>query len=98
MEHDDRTLLEERVKREIRRKMRALRNALPDAARAARNQKIVDNVIAHPWFEAATSVATFWPIVEKGEVDLRAIDEAARQQGKRIYYPFMDPTPTGYRT
>jgi 5-formyltetrahydrofolate cyclo-ligase len=98
IEQDDRALLEARVKREIRRKMRALRTALPSAARAARNEKIVKNVIAHPWFESATGVATFWPIVEKGEVDLRALDEVARQRGKSIYYPFMEPTESGYRT
>src|SRR5690606_29143601 len=32
------------------------------------------------------------------EVAILPIDAAARAQGRRVYYPFMDPKPGGYTT
>lgn len=91
----------ERAKRQIRRRMRGLRSALPDSAIEQRSRAIVDRVLLLPEFQQATSVALFWPIVENREVDLRALDAEARRVNKSVYYPFMhalgDVVKTGFR-
>jgi 5-formyltetrahydrofolate cyclo-ligase len=87
-----------RAKRQIRERMRALRRAIPAEALAERNRRVCERVLASDWFEAARSVALFWPIVSRNETDLRAIDERARASGKRIFYPFMDDQGDALRT
>jgi 5-formyltetrahydrofolate cyclo-ligase len=78
--------------------MRALRQALPPAAVAARSARIVERVASLTPYEEAKSIALFWPIDRRNEVDLRPLDVAARAAGKRVYYPFMDRTESGYST
>jgi len=85
-----------RAKRAIRARMRALRQAMPVAARAARSERICDHVLSSPEYAAARSIALFAP--QALEVDVTRLDEAARAQQKRVYYPFMDPTDTGFTT
>jgi 5-formyltetrahydrofolate cyclo-ligase len=90
-----------RAKRQIRQRMSALRRALPAEALAERSRALVERVAAMPLFEAARSVALFWPMTSKNEVDLRELDARARRSGKRIYYPFMtdagETLHTGFR-
>jgi 5-formyltetrahydrofolate cyclo-ligase len=90
--------LAKRAKVELRKKMRALRGALPSSAIALRSQRIAERLLAMPEFAAARGVALFWPIEKRNEVDLRAVDEKGRALGKTLFYPFMDPTDDGYRT
>jgi 5-formyltetrahydrofolate cyclo-ligase len=78
--------------------MRALRGALPKAALAARSGAVCARVAALPLFERAGSIALFWQIAERGEVDLRELDAIARGMQKRIYYPFMQPSGDVIRT
>lgn len=78
--------------------MRALREALPAAALAARSAKIVERVLALPEWQAAKSVALYAAMPGKGEVDPSALDADARRRALRVYYPFMDPIDAGYRT
>lgn len=73
----------------MRAKLRALRTALPPIAAAARNARIIERLAAHPKLQQARAVALFWPIVERGEVDLRPLDAQLRRAGVRIYYPSM---------
>ena len=75
------TQLAEAAKQELRRRMRALRAAHPAAALDA--------------FMQARSVALFFPMVERKEVDLRELDAEARRQGKRVYYPFLEARGDG---
>lgn len=58
----------------------------------------MDQLLAQPWLSQAKSVALFWPLLDRGEVDLRSLDHSLRKSGARIYYPFLDPTATGFRT
>jgi 5-formyltetrahydrofolate cyclo-ligase len=97
-ESDELRALRERAKRQIRTRMRALRAALPKAALAARSRAVCARVASLPLFERAGSVALFWQIAERGEVDLRELDAALRQTKKRIYYPFMQPSGDVIRT
>jgi 5-formyltetrahydrofolate cyclo-ligase len=95
---DPRTTLARHARRELRRRMRALRQALPARAAAERSQRIAARLLELPELQAARGVALFWPIEERREVDLRPIDASLRASGARIHYPFMDETPDGFRT
>jgi 5-formyltetrahydrofolate cyclo-ligase len=81
--------LAQAAKLELRKRMRALRAAHPAAALRLRNQGIVKQALALPRFATAASVAFFFPMAERQEVDLRELDAEARRQGKRVYYPFL---------
>ncbi len=71
--------------------MRALRNAHPTEALRVRSRALLTRAVALPAFAAARSVALFFPIEDRKEVDLRELDAEARRQGKRVYYPFLQP-------
>jgi 5-formyltetrahydrofolate cyclo-ligase len=84
-------LLRRRVKAELRKRMRGLRASAPASACAERSTKIVAALEALEPLCAATAVALFWPIVEKHEVDLRALDARLRERGVKTAYPSIDP-------
>jgi len=79
-----------RAKAQLRTRMRALRGAHPKTARTERSERVVERVLALPEFARARAVALFASLVEGGEVDLRSLDRAARNAGKRVYYPTVD--------
>ena len=83
--------LADAAKQELRKRLRALRLAHPAEALAARSRAIVARVGELPSFAAARSVALFFPLLERKEVDLRGLDAEARRLGKRVYYPFLEP-------
>lgn len=87
-----------RVKRALRQRMAQLRQALPEGARQERSRRVVERVGGHSAFAAAQGVALFAPMLERGELDVRGLDARARAAGKRVYYPFMDRTESGFRT
>ncbi len=82
--------LAEAAKQELRKRMRAVRAAHPAEALAQRSRSVVERVLALPAFQAASGVALFFPLTARKEVDLRELDRAARELGKRVYYPFME--------
>jgi 5-formyltetrahydrofolate cyclo-ligase len=84
-------MLKERVKAELRKRMRGLRNALPAPACAERSARIVERLTALEPIARAPSIALFWPIQERHEVDLRALDAGLRARGARVAYPAVDP-------
>jgi 5-formyltetrahydrofolate cyclo-ligase len=49
----------------------------------------VERLSALPEVQSAVSVALFWPMEIRGEIDLRLLDEQLRHLGKRVFYPFM---------
>jgi 5-formyltetrahydrofolate cyclo-ligase len=83
--------LAEAAKKELRKRMRAVRSAHPADALASRSAALVARAAALEAFQQARSVALFYPIEERKEVDLRELDRAARAAGKRVYYPFLEP-------
>ena len=83
--------LRHRVKGELRKRMRGLRKTLPASACAERSSRIVERLSALPLVVQARSVALFWPIEERHEVDLRALDARLRERGARVAYPAVDP-------
>ncbi|MFO7178646.1 MAG: 5-formyltetrahydrofolate cyclo-ligase [Pseudomonadota bacterium] len=88
--------LKARARRQLRARMRALRAAVPQRARAERSARIVGRIGELEEYQRASGVALFWPL--EHEVDLRALDERARTDGKRVYYPVMDPAGDVFRT
>jgi 5-formyltetrahydrofolate cyclo-ligase len=84
-------MLRGRVKIELRKRMRALRKALPAAACALRSSRIAARVAELEPVARAGSVCLFWPIVDRHEVDLRPLDATLRARGARVAYPGIDP-------
>ncbi|MGD0525014.1 MAG: 5-formyltetrahydrofolate cyclo-ligase [Polyangiaceae bacterium] len=87
----DEDLLRRRVKAELRKRMRGLRKALPVSACAERSGRIIAQLTALEAIARARTVALFWPIEERHEVDLRAFDARLRARGVRVAYPGLDP-------
>jgi 5-formyltetrahydrofolate cyclo-ligase len=80
-----------RVKAELRKRLRGVRATMPLDACARRSAEIVRRLEAHDLVRAARSVALFWPIVERHEVDLRPLDASLRARGAKVAYPSIDP-------
>ena len=80
-----------RAKAVLRQRARGLRNSIPADAIADRSARIAAHIEALPEVARAGSVALFWPIEGRNEVDLRALDARLREQEKRVAYPSIDP-------
>jgi 5-formyltetrahydrofolate cyclo-ligase len=80
--------LRHEAKRQLRRRIDAIRRAVPNEARALRSRKIAGHVIAHPVFDRARVLTTYVPM--RGEVDPTEIVEAARRADKAIALPRLD--------
>ena len=84
-------MLRVRVKSELRKRMRALRKALPPAACALRSARIAQRVSELEPVASARRVCLFWPIDDRHEVDLRPLDATLRAGGASVAYPGVDP-------
>jgi 5-formyltetrahydrofolate cyclo-ligase len=81
----------------LRKRARALRNSIPRASVLDRSARIAARLEALPAVASASSIALFWPIEGRNEVDLTALDARLRAAGKRVAYPSIDPD-TGVMT
>ena len=88
----------EAAKRALRKKLKALRKAHPEPARAARSAAIVQALKSHSLWQQAKGVGLFAPLMERGEVDLRPLLQLALAETKSVYFPFMDPSDEGFST
>ena len=79
-----------KVKAELRKRLRGVRKTTPLEACEVRSAALVARLETHPAMVNARTVALFWPIVSKHEVDLRALDTSLRARGVRIAYPTID--------
>jgi 5-formyltetrahydrofolate cyclo-ligase len=89
-DHEVEFSLRRQAKAALRKRARALRSTIPEAARQARSAQIVERVEASAPFERARTVALFCPMVDRGEVDVRPLDALARAMGKEVAYPFLE--------
>jgi 5-formyltetrahydrofolate cyclo-ligase len=87
-----------RAKRQIRARMRAVRQAYPEQVVLAKSALLVQRLLDLPVVQDARSVALFVAMRERREVDLQTLAEQLLTQNKQLYYPFMDPTERGFRT
>ena len=76
-----------RAKRELRKRMRALRTAHPPRVVAQRSAAITAAVLAMPAWTAARTVALFMAMPD--EVQTSALVAAARASGKRVALPVV---------
>jgi 5-formyltetrahydrofolate cyclo-ligase len=91
MADDDELELRWRAKAVLRKRARALRGTMPAAGLAQRCERIVETLRGLDAVRSAASVALFWPIEGRNEVDLRPLDPILRADGKRVAYPSIDP-------
>ena len=78
------------VKSELRRRLQAARLGLSSPDRALRSRRVCEKLATLRWLSEARGVALFWPLLGRGEVDIRPLDLTLRDAGKRVYYPFVD--------
>lgn len=90
--------LKYRAKKQLRLRMRGLRAAYPASALAQASERIVERVLQLPRFSDAQGIGLFWPMLERREVDVRPLAQAALAANKRVYFPFLEPTASGFRT
>jgi 5-formyltetrahydrofolate cyclo-ligase len=87
-----------RAKKQLRTRMRGLRAAHPEAVLALASQRIVEQVLALPRFQQASSVGLFWPMAERREVDVRPLADSVLIANKRLYFPFLAAKEGGFST
>ncbi len=87
LDFDEHTLehLGNQVKSEIRKRMSAVRQALPSEVRKNRSAEIAQRLIQLPHFANAHTIAAFIPL--RGELDPNPIVEAARASNKKVTLP-----------
>lgn len=83
--------LRRRAKAALRKRARAVRSSMPRSAIQERSARIAARVEALPVVQSASTIALFWPIEDRNEVDLTALDVRLRAANKRIAYPAIDP-------
>ncbi len=83
-------LLRRRAKIVLRKRFRALRATFPASAIAERSARVVAAIEGLAVVLAARTVASFWPIDGRNEVDLRALDASLRARGALVAYPAVD--------
>lgn len=76
-----------RAKALMRKRFRSHRRGLTSAAAARRSARIVERLLTVEVVADAASVASFWPMLARKEVDLRAAHDAWREAGKTVVYP-----------
>lgn len=76
-----------RVKAELRTRMRSVRKALGEEARAEKSAAIDDRVAALSAWSEARTVMLFVPL--RTEVDVRRLEARARRESKRVAAPRM---------
>ncbi|MCL2725553.1 MAG: 5-formyltetrahydrofolate cyclo-ligase [Polyangiaceae bacterium] len=79
------------VKAELRKRMRGLRKTVPVSACETRSAAILSRLLSLDVFANPKSVALFWPILVRHEVDLRRLDTSLRARGIRVAYPAIVP-------
>lgn len=76
------------TKKELRKQILQLRNALSEETRIEKSKIITNHIINHPKFQSADSILLFASY--KSEVDTTAIMEHALAIGKPLYFPKIE--------
>jgi 5-formyltetrahydrofolate cyclo-ligase len=84
-------LIRVKVKAELRKRLRGVRKTTPIEACQERSRAIVERLSGLDVVAKAKTVALFWPIVARHEVDLGELDASLRARGARVAYPAIDP-------
>ncbi|HEX9951190.1 MAG TPA: 5-formyltetrahydrofolate cyclo-ligase [Rubricoccaceae bacterium] len=73
----------------LRRRFRALRADVPE--RVGADAALVARVLALPEVVAAQTVLAFWPLLHRGEVDVRPLVAALQDRGTTVALPVVVP-------
>lgn len=84
-------VLRYRAKAALRQRMRALRNTIPRDSIVERSNRICEQLEELACIKQARSVALFWAIEKRNEVDLRPLLKRLTERGVRVAYPAIDP-------
>ena len=84
-------LIRAKVKQELRGRMRGVRATARGASSAARCERIVCTLQALPALLNARRVGLFWPMLERNEVDLRALATWLLGRGAEVGLPCVVP-------
>lgn len=76
--------------------MRAQRLAMSEVRWAESCRRIDAKLRQRPALRQATRVASFWPMLERREVDLRPLHHWLRERQCEVYYPFMRRDECGF--
>jgi 5-formyltetrahydrofolate cyclo-ligase len=82
-----------REKAAWRERFRAARAAMPAAERQQASAAIVAGVLALPEAAHARTVSVFWPMLARGEVDMRPLIHALAARGATVALPVVDSRP-----
>lgn len=77
------------LKAELRTQCRAYRTHLRDETYAEKSRKICDQIMDLPEVAIAETVHVYWPLVERREIDTRALIAALQAQKKQIVLPVV---------
>lgn len=77
-----------KTKREIRREVLAIRDALSEKERRMGSLKVADRIIGHQWFYQAEHLLVF--VSYGSEIDTTEIVEEALRKGKKVYVPKVE--------
>lgn len=80
--------LRRQAKAELRKRIAAVRRALPRDARAERSRAVAERLLALDALRAPGHVLAYWPM--RGEVDPRPAFDALRARGATLALPRMD--------
>ena len=83
--------LARRAKTVLRKRARGLRGSVAQTVIEEKSRAIVARLLDDADVARARSVALFWPIEGRKEVDLRALDPVLRARGVAVHYPAIDP-------
>ena len=86
-----------RRKRQLRRLMRAQRQDLSALDWQARSEAVVRRLLNLDALLTSRAVATYWPMVERREVDLRPLARELQARGVTLSYPVMLDGEEGFR-
>lgn len=84
-------LLRHKAKAHMRKRARAVRGSMSRAAIAARSARIVERADELVAARGARSVALFYPMEDRNEVDLRALHARLAARGVAVAYPRTNP-------
>ncbi len=88
-DHPSTLELQYQAKSALRQRMLQLRMAIPLKSIHDLSRKIVNNLLSLKEIQESKSVALFFPISKKNEVDLRELHLALLESNKQMAYPFI---------
>lgn len=77
----------------LRERFRTVRQTTSADAHAVASAEIVERLADLPELDAAETILAFWPLVDRGEVDVRPLVDALLAQGRRVALPVVTRFP-----